>query len=196
MQLITEPAPSYLGADDVVDWHDEAVRRLAAELRATAGDETSYARSAFELVRDLVKHSWDSQDRRVTLSASDVLRERVGLCYGKSHLLVALLRAEGIPAGLCYQRLAGDDGTFSLHGLVAVFLNGRWSRLDPRGNKPGVDAQFSLDVERLAWPVQPELGEVDYPEVLVAAAPVVVEALRRADDMLVLARGGLPDTLR
>lgn len=196
MQLITGPASDYLGVDDIVDWYDEAVQRLAAELRSAASDETTYAELAFEHVRDRISHSWDAQDRRVTLSASDVLREGVGLCYGKSHLLVALLRAEGIPAGLCYQRLAEDDGRFTLHGLVAVFLQGRWTRLDPRGNKPGVDAQFSLEVERLAWPVRAELGEVDYPEVMPAATPAVVEALSGADDMLTLAAGGLPEHLK
>jgi transglutaminase-like putative cysteine protease len=83
----------------------------------------------------------DARDRRVTLLSSEVLRERVGLCYAKSHLLVALLRSEGIPAGLCYQRLRSGDG-YVLPGLVAVHLRGAWHRQDPRGNKPGIDARF------------------------------------------------------
>ena len=36
-------------------------------------------------------------------------------------------------------------------------------RLDARGNKEGVDAQFSLDEEKLAFPVRPGLGETDLP---------------------------------
>lgn len=195
MQLVTLAPQAYLGADDVVDRLDPRLVALAAELRAAADDDVDYARRAFALARDEVRHSWDAQDRRVTVTASGVLQEKVGLCYGKSHLLVALLRTQGIPAGLCYQRLADDGGSFALHGLVAVLLQGRWSRLDPRGNKPGVDGQFSLDVERLAWPVRPELGEVDYPDVLPLPAPEVVDALRRAEDMLVLCGGGLPTVL-
>ncbi|MGN6332720.1 MAG: transglutaminase domain-containing protein [Motilibacteraceae bacterium] len=106
MQLVTLAPAAYLGEDDVVDRSDPRLVALAADLRAAADDDVDYARRAFELARDEVRHSWDAQDRRVTLTASEVLGEKVGLCYGKSHLLVALLRAPGIPAGFCYQRLA------------------------------------------------------------------------------------------
>src|SRR5437867_9797512 len=87
-------------------------------------------------------------------AASEVLRARTGFCYAKSHLLVALLRANGVPAGLCYQRLALDEtgSAFCLHGLAAVWLPAvGWYRIDPRGNKPGVDAQLAPPVERLAF---------------------------------------------
>ncbi len=84
---------------------------------------------------------------------------------------------------------------FALHALVAVQLDGDWRRLDPRGNKPGVDTQFSLAQERLAWRVDPAAGEVDYPTVYAVPAPVVLAALRRASDALVLCDGGLPDRL-
>lgn len=56
--------------------------------------------------------------------ASEVLLEGTGFCYAKCQLLVAMLRANGIPAGFCYQRLMRDDTgtTFVLHGLAAVHL--------------------------------------------------------------------------
>lgn len=37
----------------------------------------------------------------------------------------------------------------------------KWIRLDPRGNKHGVDAQFSVDGEKLAFPIRKEKGEED-----------------------------------
>jgi transglutaminase-like putative cysteine protease len=60
----------------------------------------------------------------VTCKASDVLIHGTGYCYAKSHLLVALLRANGIPAGLCYQRLTieNDGPSYCLRGLNAVYL--------------------------------------------------------------------------
>ena len=100
-----------------------------------------------------------------------------------------------IPTGLCYQRLTDDGSSFNVHGLVAVHLQGSWHRQDPRGNKPGVDAQFSLTTEQLAWPVATELGEHDYPQLLVSPHPDVVRALRGATDALALCRGGLPSHL-
>jgi transglutaminase-like putative cysteine protease len=195
MQLEAYDPSSYLGADAVIDLGHPTIRQLAAMLRAEHSGDVPFAEAAFEYARDSVRHSWDVQDPRVTVSASDALRDRVGLCFAKAHLLTALLRSEGIPAGLCYQRLSDGGSSFVLHGLVAVHLRGSWHRQDPRGNKPGVNAQFSLTTEQLAWPVRGELGEHDYAEVLVSPHPAVVRALSDATDVLELCRGGLPSQM-
>lgn len=195
MKLQALAPAEYLAGDEVIDLSHPSIKGLASSLRAEHADDVSFARAAFEYARDDVRHSWDVQDPRVTLSASQTLREGVGLCFAKAHLLTALLRTEGIPTGLCYQRLTDDASIFSVHGLVAVHLQGSWHRQDPRGNKPGVDAQFSLTTEQLAWPVATELGEHDYPQLLVSPHPDVVRALRGATDALALCRGGLPSHL-
>ncbi|MEU7551877.1 transglutaminase family protein [Streptomyces sp. NPDC044571] len=187
MQLIQQNPDihDYLGSDQAVDhWH-QLVQETAETLWSATGDAYSYAKTAFEFVRDTIPHSADSGDLRVAWRASDVLSTRNGICYAKSHALVALLRARGVPAGFCYQRLADDDGANpAVHGLVALRMPGssRWYRLDPRGNKPGVDAQFSVDGEQLAFPVRPELGEVDYPEVYAAPHPATLTALQESAD--------------
>jgi transglutaminase-like putative cysteine protease len=165
VDLIAGSLHDYLGGDEVIDSTDSSVISLAAELRGSSSTDEEYARLAYTWVRDEVGHSLDVSDPRVSVSASDALRNRVGLCHAKSHLLVALLRVHGIPAGLCYQRLADDEGQFQLHGLVAVWLGGSWHRIDPRGNKEGVDAHFFLENEQLAWSVDSAAGEIDYPEV-------------------------------
>ena len=82
-----------------------------------------------------------------------------------------------------------------LHGLVAVYLEGRWHRLDPRGNNANVDAQFTLYRERVAYVADPAAGELDYPDVLVRPAPTVLTALRSSDDVLELCRSGLPASI-
>ncbi|WP_125776568.1 transglutaminase-like domain-containing protein [Antribacter gilvus] len=194
MELQAGAPEAYLGADDVVEASAPEVVELAARLRAEHPGDTAFARAAFEWVRDEVAHSVDAQDPRITVTATEVLERRVGLCFAKSHLLAAVLRAGRVPAGLCYQRF-GDGDAAMLHGLVAVHLDGAWSRQDPRGNKPGVDAQFSLGAERLAWPADPAAGDLDYPQVLAAPAPVVLAALRGSDDALALCAGGLPGAL-
>lgn len=195
MKLQAHDPAEYLAGDGVIDLSHPSIKGLASSLRAEHGDDTSFARAAFEYAPDVVRHSWDVQDPRVTLTASETLREGVGLCFAKAHLLTALLRTQGIPSGLCYQRLTDDGSAFTVHGLVAVYLEGCWHRQDPRGNKPGVDAQFSLTTEQLAWPVATELGEQDYPQLLVSPHPDVVAALRGATDAFALSRGGLPSHL-
>ncbi|MEU2826893.1 transglutaminase family protein [Streptomyces bacillaris] len=187
MELIqqTPDIAAYLAADEAIDHDHPQVRGVAAELASRADDAYTYARTAFAYVRDTIPHSADSGDPRVTWRASDVLATRTGICYAKSIALTALLRAHAVPAGLCYQRLTDDDGTSPVvHGLVALRLPGRdrWARVDPRGNRPGVDARFSLDTERLAWAVREELGEIDYPALHATPPAAVLHALRSAQD--------------
>ncbi|MEU9302471.1 transglutaminase family protein [Streptomyces sp. NPDC048269] len=188
MELIQEQPDlaAYLVADDVIDHHHPLVRETADALwTATGGEASSYAAAAFEFVRDTIPHSADSGDARVSWRASDVLATRNGICYAKSHALAALLRAQGIPTAFCYQLLADDDGTNPvIHGLIALRLPGgsRWHRQDARGNKPGVDARFSLDGEQLAFPVRPELGEIDHPELYAAPHPAALKALQESAD--------------
>ncbi|MFJ8199493.1 transglutaminase domain-containing protein [Streptomyces sp. NPDC096152] len=197
MQLIQQDPDlsAYLAADEVIDHDHPVVRDAAARLAGRAADSYAYAQAAFEFVRDTIPHSADSGDPRVPWRASDVLRQRTGTCYAKAHALAALLRAEDIPAALCYQRLAHDGGHgHAVHGLVAVRFHGAWHRQDPRGNKPGVDARFSLEGERLAWIPDGKSNEVDYPVLYVEPHPAVLGALRAARDRPAL-RQTLPTAL-
>ena len=189
-----EPLDPFLRSTDLIDWHDRAVTVHALALAAGATDLVDAARRCFEWVRDEVRHSADYGLVAVTCRASEVLRERSGYCYAKSHLLAALLRANSIPAGLCYQRLKLDDAgdRFCLHGLTAVMLPAfGWYRIDPRGNRFGIDAQFTPPLERLAFtPAAP--GEADLPAIWPDPLPVVVHALRAHTRADVLAQH-LPD---
>lgn len=184
----------YLAFSTWIDGDHPNVARKAAELAAGASTDIEIAARCFEFVRDEIKHSWDHKLNPVTCRASDVLHHGTGYCYAKSHLLAALLRANRIPAGLCYQRLAvGTEGPpFCLHGLNAVFLEQHgWYRIDPRGNKPGVDAQFTPPRERLAFPVlAPQ--ERDLPEIWAEPLPVVLDALMSHASIQAVAEN-LPD---
>jgi transglutaminase-like putative cysteine protease len=108
--------------------------------------------------------------------------------------LAALLRANGLPAGFCYQRLSIDGGgaPYCLHGLNAVWLPAvGWYRIDSRGNRADISAQFAPPVEQLAFsPSAP--GEADLPEIWADPLPVVVHALRAHVTTDTLSRN-LPD---
>ena len=119
----------YLGSCEVIDVQAATVTELARQLKAD--DVRSTVGNCFNFVRDEIKHSADFELDPVTCSASDVAKHGTGYCYAKSHLLCALLRALGIPAGLCYQRLSldGVGPPYCLHGLNAVHL--AWLRVVP-----------------------------------------------------------------
>ena len=184
----------YLDSSDIIDWRHPAVSAKATLLAADLKGDEAIAEACFVFVRDQISHSLDSRQNPVTYRASSVLEYGTGYCYAKSHLLVALLRANSIPAGLCYQRLTIDHDRppFCLHGLVGVYLERHgWYRIDPRGNKPGVDAAFCPPLEKLAFPIITK-GEADLPEIWPEPLAIVVEALRAGKDYLDVAQN-LPD---
>lgn len=189
----TQPLDAFLACSDYIDWQTPALLEQARRLAAAHKGALGVARACFEFVRDEIQHSWDFQRNPVTCRASDVLLHGTGYCYAKSHLLAALLRANGIPAGLCYQRLTiGDAPPFCLHGLNAVYLPAYgWYRLDPRGNKPGVNAQFSPPVEQLAFALVCP-GEQDIDGIFSEPLPAIVTVLTTANDYQQVAER-LPD---
>lgn len=179
--IVSNNIELYLEPCEIIDFDtSQEIAELSQEIAAKSTDEVDFVKNAFEYVRDEISHSGDINGSIVTCRASDVLRERQGVCYAKSHLLAAILRCRGIPAGFCYQLLVLDDELapeLILHGLNAAYVGGKWVRLDARGNKPGVNAQFSLNREQLAFPVRPEKGEEDIPLNFVKPDANVVRAL-------------------
>lgn len=160
----------------------------------------AYIKKAYEFVRDEVSHSWDIQSKIITKTASEALKEKEGICYSKCNLLAALLRAEGIPAGFCYQRLIlGDtiDTGYCIHALNAVYIKSedRWIRLDARGNKEGVQADFSLKKEKLAFPANSIRGEIDYPVIYTKPHKKTMDVLSQYEDCLDMYLHYLPTEL-
>ncbi len=174
--MTPDPA-QFLAPSDAIDFQTPEVTALASRL--STGDTTATAKRCFEFVRDEIKHSCDFKLNPVTYSASAVLAHSTGYCYAKSHLLCALLRANKIPAGLCYQRLSIDDrgAPYCLHGLNAVFLPAHgWYRIDARGNRDNIDAQFNPPIEQLAFSASLP-AEYDLPGIFAAPLEVVTSAL-------------------
>ena len=185
LQLVSDNINSYLEATDIIDFGDKLsceITNLSEKIKTHSIDDIDYIKNAFEHVRDKISHSADINGCIVTCKASEVLKAKEGVCYAKAHLLAALLRCNKIPAGFCYQKLALNNNPaphLVLHGLNAVFIEkiNRWVRLDARGNKCGVDAQFSLEREILAFPIRIEIGEEDIPVIYAAPDKNVIKAL-------------------
>ena len=164
--LFTNDIDEYLKEDDIINYRNKKIMQLADELYQGTSDEVEYIKKAYEYVRDNISHSADIGEERLTCSATEVLEARHGICFAKSHLLAALLRYKSIPTGFCYQKLILDDDTAPVlvyHGLNGIYVSEckKWIRLDARGNKEGVNAQFSLAKEQLAFPIRTEKGEED-----------------------------------
>jgi transglutaminase-like putative cysteine protease len=176
----------YLQSTEYIDWKHPAIVNLAAQLADNTDADHDAAKKCFEWVRDNIRHSWDYRLNPVTCRASEVLQHKTGYCYAKSHLLAALLRANSIPAGLCYQRLSleGNGAPYCLHGLNAVYLQDYgWYRIDARGNKDGVNAEFHPPQEQLAFAITEKL-ERDFPEIWLEPLPSVIKTLTESHSYL------------
>ena len=188
MQLIIESdnLQDFLEVTDVVNFHDPVIANLIADIKASNSDQEEQAEKAFNYARDRVRHSFDADDLVVTIKAPDVLTAGTGICFAKSHLLAALLRGLEIPTGFCYQRVmrrGTPESGFALHGLNAsYFPRVGWVRLDPRGNRMGIDSQFSLHEERLAYTINTDAGEVDYPYVYRHPLSSVIQSMQNSKD--------------
>ncbi len=166
-----------------IDWQTPPVTEKARELAEGCTDDVSKARSVFAFVRDRIEHTADAGRDELPCRASEVLAAGTGIGFSKSHLLAALLRAVGVPAGFGYQVLRrSTEGTETLlYGFNGVYLPSRerWILLDARGNKPGLDAEFSIDAPRLAVAADPSRGEWIYPLIWTRPAAVIVDLLSR-----------------
>lgn len=174
----------YLVSDAIVDWQTPLVREKALELTRSLPDEVAKARCLYEWVRDGIPHSNDAGLDILTCTASEVLQHGTGICFAKSHLLAALLRAVNIPAGFCYQVLRFDppvDNEPVLHGFNAIYLAtlNRWIRVDARGNTNGINAQFSVEKEQLAFAMDPLADEFIYEAIFAVPVDSVVKRLKQ-----------------
>jgi transglutaminase-like putative cysteine protease len=148
-----------------IDYMNPHIQKKVQELKDISEDDEEYIRRSYMFVRDEIPHSWDIGTPVVSRTASDALINKTGICWTKSCLLAALLRANGIPSGISYQLLtiAEDDSQGHIvHALNTVYVEDKWIRMDARGNTDNLNAEFSLDEDQLAFHVREEFGEIDY----------------------------------
>ena len=157
------PDARFLAATGFCDSRHPEIRAAAGTLAAFAPTPRRVAVALFEWVRDEIPYflgPWG-------VTASHTLRIREGTCTTKSNLLVALLRAAGIPAGygvlrVDAQRYWGTIGpafltrhanASSTHVHAAAFLNGRWVRCDPSSDREiaGKTAHFCVQNRLMHW---------------------------------------------
>ena len=166
--MVENKNEAYLLETECIDYKNPLIQEKAGQLKKLSESKLDYIKRAYEFVRDEIPHSWDIKAETVSRTASEVLKNKTGICWTKSCLLAALLRANGIPSGISYQLLtrADEDARegYIIHALNTVYIEelDKWIRLDARGNKEKICAEFSIDKEKLAFPVRAEFGEMDY----------------------------------
>ncbi|SDA50781.1 transglutaminase-like domain-containing protein [Methanobrevibacter millerae] len=155
----------FLSETPSIDYNNSIIQEKVQELKNCSSDDADYIKRSYIFVRDEIPHSWDIGVDVVSKNASEALINKTGICWTKSCLLAALLRANQIPSGISYQllTLAEDDSQgHMIHALNTVYFEGKWIRIDARRNNENSDVEFSLDKDYLIFEPRSEFGEIDY----------------------------------
>jgi transglutaminase-like putative cysteine protease len=188
---------AFLAEDKYVDFSAQNIQDKAVELFNGITDDIQKASIAYEFVRDEISHSFDINAKIITAKASDVLKHKTGICHAKANLLAALLRSQRIPSGFCFQHITlmnDDSAGYCVHCYNAVVLEGRWIKLDARGNKTGVNAQFSLNEPVLAFPCRPQYDEYLWTGIYVAPHIETMRMLEQANSLEYIIKN-IPDKI-
>jgi transglutaminase-like putative cysteine protease len=141
----------YLEPTFFIDYDNDGVGELAKKLSKDMTDstETDLSIIIFNFVRDNFPYTVKAFQIADPsgYKASETLKTGKGFCMTKSILLVALLRANSIPARLHvadminhrspqhFRDLMGGSAYFVYHTYVDVYLNGTWFKMTPSFEK-------------------------------------------------------------
>lgn len=176
----------FLRKNVYLDYDAPLILQKVQELFTPDMTNIKKAEAAYEFVRDEIPHSFDCNASVITAKASDVLKFKTGICHAKANLLAALLRSQRIPAGFCFQHitLLDDDSIgYCVHAYNAVYLEGHWIKLDARGNKTGITAQFSLGEPVLAFPNRQQYDEYFWNGIYAEPQPEAMAMLENAKSL-------------
>ena len=137
----------YLQSTEYLDYKSPEIQAIVAEFKRDDLSELEKATGIYLKIRD----GWRYNPYLISVDkdkyvASEIAKKTEGHCVDKAILLIACLRAVGIPARLrlakvtnhiAVERLTERFGTNVLtpHGMVDVFLNGKWVKATPAFNK-------------------------------------------------------------
>ncbi|MFX0014387.1 MAG: transglutaminase family protein [Promethearchaeota archaeon] len=138
----------YLKPTFFIDSNSDIVTELARMLSKGISKKDVIAINTFNFVRDEIKYTIDITQYHTPedMKASTTIERKIGFCIPKSIALVALLRANEIPARLHFADIINrripshllellQTNVMIFHGYAEVFL-GKWIKLTPSFQTP------------------------------------------------------------
>jgi len=136
---------NFLKETEYCDFSSPEIKKVALSFKKKYSNEKELAVALFYFVRDNILYRLGLWQKK----ASETLGEGKGTCTNKANLLVALLRACGIPAGYGVMKVKGKEyfgpiilpvfknhvGEKSVHIYAFVFLNEKWIKCDSSDDK-------------------------------------------------------------
>ena len=84
----------YLMETPSIDYMNPLIQDNVRELMNQSKDNLDYIKRSYIFVRNEIPHSEDIETNIVLKTSNDVLKNKTGICWTKSLLLAALLRAD------------------------------------------------------------------------------------------------------
>ncbi len=133
----------YLSPTYFFDYESEEIQKLIAEFKNTSLSVKEKTKLLYVKIRDSWRYNpYSLSFSKENFRASEISKKTKGHCVDKSIVLIACLRALGIPAlakvknHIGVERLTEKFGTNELtnHGMVNVYIDGKWLKLSPAFN--------------------------------------------------------------
>ncbi|MCP4024522.1 MAG: transglutaminase family protein [Desulfobacteraceae bacterium] len=154
-----EAKNDFLAATPYIDSDHPAIVERAKKVTAGAKTDREKAVKIHDFVRDKIPFGFTS--KFYNQKASDVLKSGMGYCNTKATLLIALMRAQRIPAKHHFVNINAlilegviDPGTpFVDHSFAQVLIDGQWIKIDSYvlDLKLAKQAQARLAAEKKAY---------------------------------------------
>ena len=123
---------------------DEGLKEFYAGLREkTSGDAIERAETICDILSDTIEYKKGETTTATTAAEAFALRK--GVCQDFSHILISLLRMDGIPARYI-AGLAFCDG--ETHSWVEYWTGDHWEGIDPANNCPVNDDYLVISMGR------------------------------------------------
>ncbi|MDF4204683.1 transglutaminase family protein [Maribacter sp. SA7] len=136
----------YLSPTYFFDFESDEIQDLVSEFKNTTLSEKEISIALYNTVRDTWRYDpYSLSFNKEKYRASEIVKRTNGHCIDKSIILIAALRALGIPARIHLAKVKNHIGVERLiekfgsneltpHGMVDAFINGKWLKLSPTFN--------------------------------------------------------------
>ena len=127
-QMIAQNRGMYCALQKYWEIDDEIIQEMSERMAEKTGDDESYARLAFDIVRDTVKLKTHLDER---IGAARAVREKEGDCDEHADLFIALLRTVKIPARRIVGHVYRGKSEPEPHAWSEIFLERKgWIPVD------------------------------------------------------------------
>ncbi|WP_324025569.1 transglutaminase family protein [Maribacter sp. BPC-D8] len=128
------------------DYESDEIQDLVSEFKNTSLSEKEISIALYNKVRDAWRYDpYSLSFNKEKYRASEIAKRPKGHCIDKSIILIAGLRALGIPARIHLAKVKNHIGVERLiekfgsneltpHGMVDAFINDKWLKLSPTFN--------------------------------------------------------------